>query len=820
MALDYHNFDLQVGPDEQIYATSKTEGEAGPVRLQLDSNQLDLALQLIEQERGTPDLVRDVGRQLYEALFPPPIQIHFDRSRDAAPGNRLRIRLRIGSARLAALPWEFICAGDTFLGLGADTPIVRYPEVPLPIESLEVKGALRVLVVIASPANYPNLDREAQAADLKVAFSGLQTQGALEVEFLPNGAYVGLMRRLRSGEFHVLHYLGYSAFDTEAQRAVLLFEEENGMARKVSGDELGHLLYQEDLGRVTKGARALRLVLINDCESSTGLVRSFSIGVATSLARSGIPAALAMHYRLPPPVSRTFAVGFYEAIARGLPIDAAAAQGRASIAAETSAGDDPRAPDQAVPGEWGAPVLFMHADDSELFHPRQVQELAFAQTAEQVYAEIEQFKVETRDRPTRFFLDHLPAFILLSVAGMLLYWFVSQQFDALFISGTIVAFSCVWLLRALFREQVPDTFDKLWRRRLIIARDAGNLAEQYLDFLRSYNALLNDQRYTWLTRAVGLAVALYSSVTFDFGSIPPEVRLPLRLAAYALSLALGYILGTLLWKMIATVIATRRLSYRFDLDIRPTHPDRCGGLKPLGDLYFAHAWIVLLAGLFFAAWVLALSLSNGLLEQFVAMNNPAQAALIAGYPALCGQQPASGGAAPQVCGCLRRVAPVVARAPRYLVLECVVANTDAARTAPLVGLARYLMRYYRWLESYQVLLVIIALVAIFTFVFPMYNTHRIMRNKGPRFRRKADSLAGESAELERYLDEYGSIDDEESNEINQRLEWLEDRYQKYCDPPLWPFDIRVRSQLAGSLGIIGVSLLVSTVVQRLVGAVF
>src|SRR5262249_37215570 len=267
------------------------------------------------------------------------------------------------------------------------------------------------------------------------------------------------------------------------------------------------------------------------------------------------------------------------------------------------------------------------------------------------------------------------------------------------------------------------------------------LAEQYVDFLRSYNALLNDQRYTWITRAVGLAVALYSSVTFNFGSIPADVQLPLQLAAYALSLVFGYVLGTLLWKMIATVIATRWLRYRFDLDLPPTHPDGWGGLKPLGDLYFAHAWIVLLAGLFFAVWVLALSLSNGLLEQFVATNNPAQAALLADYPALCSQQPASGGASPQVCGCLSRVAPVVARAPRYLVLECVVANTGAARTAPLVGLARYLMRYYRWLPSYQVLLVIVTLVAIFTFVFPMYNTHRIMRNKGPGFRRKADSLA-------------------------------------------------------------------------------
>jgi len=764
MSLNYHNFDLHITPDEQIYATSVTGGEAGPARMQLDSNQLELALQLIEQERATAELVRDVGRQLYDALFPLPILTHFVSSRAAAPDNRLRIRLHISSPKLAALPWEFLYDGEMFLGLSIDTPIIRYPEVPLPLASLEVKGALRVLVVIASPVNYPNLNREVQAADLKVAFSDLQSQGALEVEFLPSATYIGLMRRLRSSEFHVLHYLGYSGFDAETQQSVLLFEEENGVARKLGGDELGHLLYQEDLSQVTKGTRALRLVVINDCESSTGPARNFSIGVAASLVRSGVPATLAMKYSLPSAVARTFSVEFYGAIARGLPIDAAAAQGRTAIRAAATGGADPPAPDQAVPGEWGAPVLFMHAEDSQLFHPQKIEQLAFALTAEQVYAEVDQFKVETRDRPTRFFLDHLLAFILVSAVGIFLYCFISQQLDTLFISATAVAFSCVWLLRALFREQVPDTFDKLWRRRLLIARGTGNLTDQYLDFLRSYNALLNNQHYSWITRAVGLSVAVYSSVTFDFGVIPSSVRLPLRLAAYALSLAMGYVLGTLLWKMIATVIATRRLSYRFDLDIRPSHPDKCGGLKPLGDLYFAHAWIVLLAGLFFAVWVLVLSLSNGIMEQYVAANQPEQ--------------------------------------------------------TPLIDFARYFMRYHRWLESYRALLVIIALIAIFTFLFPMYNTHRIMRGKGPRFRRKADSLAGEVAELERYLDEYGTISDEESNEISQRLEWLEERYGKYCDPPLWPFDRPVQSQLLGSLGIMGVSFVVSTAVQRFLIAVF
>jgi hypothetical protein len=827
MSITYQNFDLRVARDGQIYATSETEGEVGPIRLQLDRNELSLALPLIEQEGANPELVREVGRQLYQALFPAPILAHFERSRAAAPDRRLRLRLRIESDELAFLPWEFLFDGETLLGLSMDTPLVRYPEVPQPIQSLQVEGPLRILVVIASPVNYPDLNRESQAEELKAIFSGLQAEGVLEVEFLLHATYAGLMRRLRTNEFHVLHYLGYSGFDTEAQRPVLLFEEENGMARKISGDELSGLLHREDLGRVTKGVRALRLVLINDCERSTGPAKNFSVGVATSLVRSGVPAALAMQYSLPDGVARKFAAEFYDAIARGLPIDAAATLGRAAIKAEIEGGDGRPARDEAVPGEWGAPVLFMHAEDGQLFQPQRVERLAFDRSTEQIYTEIDTFRVETRDRLTRFFLDHLGALILLSGVGVLVYLFATPSLDYMFPSAWAVVYGCTWLLRSLFRQKVPDTFDKLWRRRLITTRDKGNLTAQYLHFLKDYNGLLNNQRYAWSTRALGLAVAVYSVLDLNYARIASPWRLPLQLLVFILAPLAGYVLGTLLWKMIATVIATRRLSYRFDLDVRPTHPDKCGGLKPLGDLYFANAWIVLLAGLFIAVWVLILSLSYASLERHAIEDLAVGEALIDGYPALCSQYLTSGASpsteelsafSPATCDCLagRVGADAAANAPRYRVLRCITVASDVQPT-PLIYLAVTGLRYYRWLDLYSALLIILALVAIFTFLFPMINTHRIMRGKGPRFRRKADSLAGEIAELERYIEQYGIVSSEESTEISRRLAWLEDRYQGYNNPPMWPFDARVRFRMAGSLAGMGVSFVTSEIVPAIVG---
>jgi hypothetical protein len=143
-------------------------------------------------------------------------------------------------------------------------------------------------------------------------------------------------------------------------------------------------------------------------------------------------------------------------------------------------------------------------------------------------------------------------------------------------------------------------------------------------------------------------------------------------------------------------------------------------------------------------------------------------------------------------------------------------NTLETPVRPQVRLALYGLEYYRWLESYQALLVLVGLIAIFTFVFPMYNTHRTMRGQGPRIRHKADSTAGEIAELERYIDQYGASSDEESNQISHRLEWLAERYQQYCNPPMWPFDTRVRVRLAGSLVTMVVALLLSAIIPDIV----
>ncbi|MGD9374782.1 MAG: CHAT domain-containing protein [Anaerolineae bacterium] len=811
----FENLDLRLTRDGHIYASSG-EASVGPVPLRLDLQDLALELSLIEAEGADSQVVRQVGARLHHALFPAPVLALAERSRVTAPQGHLRLRLHIEPEALVALPWELLHDGDSFLALRPDTSIVRYPEVARPVEPLPVEGPLRVLVAIASPVNLPALDREAQAGELKQILSGLQTQGLLEVEFLAQATYAGLMRRLRAGSFHVLHFLGYSAFDAETQQPVLLFEEENGLARKVSGDDLRRLI-------VRKGMEsALRLILLQDCEQPAGPSQSYALGVATRLVQLGLPAVLTMQYRLPNRVAGLFAAAAYHAIASGRSLDAAVHQGRCRIKDEIQPAGRRPAAGEAAPGEWAAPVLYMRAEEGRIFQPQPVRQVALARPAGPLEAQIEAFHVQIQDPLARLTLRHLGLITAISVLVLgLLGYLGALSLDPMFISVIVVAFACLWLLRSLFQRTVPATFDKVWRRHLLLARDDGSLAQQYLDFLQDYQALLNHKRFGWITRGLGLAVAGIAWVGLWYPTFGPED------VAGLLFLLVGYVLGALLWMMIATALATRWLSYRFDLDVRPTRPDGCGGLKPLGDLYFANARVLLVAGLLVAAWVVDLSLSAAFLERHIARQNPEQARLLDHYLATCrGREPASprpteeelAAFQPDVCTCMGqwRTMEAVDLTPRARALYCIVAVAGDPQQSPLVTLSWQTMRYYPWLPLFQALLVIIALSALLTFLWPMYNTHRTLDQKATGFERRAASLEAEMVELERYVERYGPAGSEEEEEIVDRLEWLRERYEAYSRPPLWPFDTRVKLRMAGSLAAMVGSLILSQVLPSLI----
>ena len=229
----YDDFDLSIGPGGDIHASS-SQGEAGPARLQVDRNELSLALELVDREQTNPELVKALGGRLYDALFPPAILAHLERTRSAAQDHRVRLRLDLEAGELVALPWELMHDGKGYLGLDPATSIVRYTKAEEPPRSLSVDGPLRVLIVVAGPSNLPEIRRDSLIQAMKGILTQPQTEGRLDVQFLEHATYAGLVRLLRSGEYHVLHFFGYSGTNSATGQPVLLFEDENGTARRIS----------------------------------------------------------------------------------------------------------------------------------------------------------------------------------------------------------------------------------------------------------------------------------------------------------------------------------------------------------------------------------------------------------------------------------------------------------------------------------------------------------------------------------------------------------------------------------------------------------
>jgi hypothetical protein len=266
----------------------------------------------------------------------------------------LRIRLRLRNApQLADLPWEYLYNSslNRFLALSVETPLVRFLDLPERVRPVKVSPPIRVLVMISSPTDYPQLNVEAEWKKLTEALNDLEHGGRVTLERLDDATLAALQRRLRQGEYHIFHFVGHGEFDERTQDGVLLLEDEENRGRRVSGQYLGALLHDH---------RPLRLAILNACEGARTSRTDPFAGTAQSLVQQGIPAVIAMQFEVTDEAASTFAREFYGALAGNYPVDAALAEARKAIFA------------QGNEVEWGTPVLYMRAEDGRIFDVEQL----------------------------------------------------------------------------------------------------------------------------------------------------------------------------------------------------------------------------------------------------------------------------------------------------------------------------------------------------------------------------------------------------------------------------------------------------------------
>lgn len=364
--LKYLDFDLEIlsRGDHYTARVLASPGGQGSAEFSLPFDDRDIENFLLKmgfsslRRRGRDasklDAAKQFGGKLYQAVFTGQVQQCWLNSvqNATAEDKGLRVRLRLNdAASLAELPWEFLfdATFDQFLNHSVETPLVRFLNLPSPPRAVTIQPPLKILVVISLPSDWEELSADQEWENIQRELRELTQRGVITLERTDQATLPALQRKLRQGEYHILHFVGHGEYLPERQENVLLFENADGQSRQVDGSTLGTLLLDH---------RSLRLVMLNACEGARASHRDPFGGVAQKVIQKGIPAVVAMQFAISDTAALRLSAEFYSALADNYPIDAALAEARRAIFFD----------DNAV--EWATPVLYMRSPDGVIFDMR------------------------------------------------------------------------------------------------------------------------------------------------------------------------------------------------------------------------------------------------------------------------------------------------------------------------------------------------------------------------------------------------------------------------------------------------------------------
>ncbi len=307
--------------------------------------------QLKELQAGPEDM-KWVGDRLFKALFQREIQNILNNSlnRVANEKKHLRLSLRLDAPELAGLLWELLHSAKlspSFLLLHQRLSLARYLPLEQPLKELQFRAPLNLLVVVSSPAGLKPLNVAGEIKSIKKALRPLVWGGDIRLRFCENATLDNFRRQLERKP-DVMHYIGHSHFDPEKNEAFLDFTNAANKPDPVDAETLGNLLHES----------TVKLVVLNSCEGAAASDTDAFTGVAQNLVRAGIPAVVAMQYKILDRAAMLFSKAFYSTLITNYSVDAAVAQARRQMMTATRTG----------PGQhgWATPVLFMRQHERRI----------------------------------------------------------------------------------------------------------------------------------------------------------------------------------------------------------------------------------------------------------------------------------------------------------------------------------------------------------------------------------------------------------------------------------------------------------------------
>ncbi len=294
-----------------------------------------------------------LGDELYEAISPPegPVRDVLTTSLGVLLSSeeqqqRMRLFLHFDPcdsevAWLAEFPWEVLrippLSPTCHAALDHRLSIVRSLEVTQPLQPRTVVRPLRVLLVRAGARGQGGLRVESEQESITDALSSIAD---VKYEFLDMPDRQEFRRALYGFDPHVLHFMGHGKVDEDTGSGCVYLRDERGDPDPLRAQDIAELL---------SGLSALRLVVLNACQSARGTLSVNGHGSVTgALVSRGVAAVIAMQFAISDRAARAFTAEFYTRLAKGASIDDAVTEGRLGMRSR-------------VPGsfEWCTPALYM-----------------------------------------------------------------------------------------------------------------------------------------------------------------------------------------------------------------------------------------------------------------------------------------------------------------------------------------------------------------------------------------------------------------------------------------------------------------------------
>ncbi|MBK6710981.1 MAG: CHAT domain-containing protein [Chloroflexi bacterium] len=322
----YVNFDVRIedaGTKRQAYAVRVLASPAGEMRPKIVYDGDSLARRIVDELRrihqGTPR--QPIGVDLFETFLKGEVESLFRAAYEQAQraGNRLRLRLSLGDADLAALPWEWLYTKDLgFLAQREDISVVRYVAQTAVFRTRANPQPIETLLAVANPTSEAPWDAEKLVHQVQSALSGLS--GKVDLSVVQSVSRRALQARLDGGPVHVLH-LAASAANVQGELRWAL-DDDAGQLWLASAAELAALLKGNEL--------ALVMVTAVNAEQWSPVLLA-----AQKLVEAGVPAVLVWPSPVPDDLLVGLLAAFYESLAQGAWLDTAVSDMRRAALSRT-----------------------------------------------------------------------------------------------------------------------------------------------------------------------------------------------------------------------------------------------------------------------------------------------------------------------------------------------------------------------------------------------------------------------------------------------------------------------------------------------------